>query len=454
MKTSSYKVDYYARHLMNVNKYNKVIAKENILNADGILLLKKGASFYPEVVEKILNFDLVKPLDESILISRPLTGMKVYQHINHVIKRYSFVEKMHYFANVNLVLKHQCAALGRYPLLIQKMTVQKILQPNEFDKSVMCGWLALGLAKQMKLSAKQIHAVFLAALTHDVGMLHINPVILQRQGEISASEWKIVQSHVELSKKVLDRVENLDSLVKRAVLEHHERCDGMGYPAGKIGNELCLEGQIVAMCDAIIALSVKGLELKKKAFVNVIPFLQLNSEAHFYCTYETLIKWLRNVGYTERRCIPDEEIETLLDGVFYEEFFLKQWHEVINYMVDGIPQTSRDRKLLAVITAKKQLDSILLGSGLVDIGYIKWMHQVKEDKLQSAYHEVEHAYLMLKEVRWELRHITRTLRLIYKNTGDLDAALVQRLSIGFKKLNMLNASYSNTNAKQRSDILH
>ena len=74
MVTDTNLVDHYARHLADVNQNNAVIAKESIFNADGVLLLKAGSVFHQDVVEKILNFELVKPLDESVCIETPLTG--------------------------------------------------------------------------------------------------------------------------------------------------------------------------------------------------------------------------------------------------------------------------------------------------------------------------------------------------------------------------------------------
>ncbi len=451
--TPMHNVDYYTRHLMNVNKYNRVFIKENIFDSGGILLLKKGTDFDLGVAEKILQARLLKPIDECIDIVSPLNGITIYKRINSIIKSYPFLERMHHFANINMVLKQQCVALERYPLLIQKLTVQQLQQPDEFDNAVLCAWFCLGIGKQLHLTTKQIHNVFLAALVHDIGMLHINPLILTCDGELMAAEWKTVQSHVNHGKKILDRIPGLAPTVARAVLEHHERCDGTGYPAGKIGDELCVEGRIVRMCDAIMAIVLKEVNIENRAYINLIPFLQFNMEPNFCEIYEVTMKWIRNIGYTENRYVPDNEVETLIDKVFCEEYFLKGWHEVIHSLAEAVPVEEQNGSLKVIIKASGQLQMILSGLEEVDIRNIKWASRDKENK-SEVFAEIEHVYMMLKEVRWELRYLTRKLKLIYDELGNTNDSLACQFNLAFERLDKLNAGYHSYEFHHKSTDLH
>lgn len=65
-------MDAYARHLAQVNEVQDVVAADDICNAQGQVLVKKGSRIAPQMVDKITRFKLLKPLEHSVVIENEL----------------------------------------------------------------------------------------------------------------------------------------------------------------------------------------------------------------------------------------------------------------------------------------------------------------------------------------------------------------------------------------------
>lgn len=91
------------------------------------------------------------------------------------------------------------------------------------------------------------------ALLHDVGKIQISKAILQKPGPLSPQEWELMRRHPEYGARMLAK-RKLNGQLQEIVLYHHERWDGKGY-LGVEGNEIPLLAQIVALADAIQAMT-------------------------------------------------------------------------------------------------------------------------------------------------------------------------------------------------------
>jgi len=111
------------------------------------------------------------------------------------------------------------------------------------------------LAQAAGLDRAEADLVFIASPMHDIGKIGIPDRILLKPGRLDEMEWAVMRTHAPIGAELLSGHDS--PLMKTAAaiaLTHHERWDGKGYPRGLSGEEIPLEGRIVAICDVFDAL--------------------------------------------------------------------------------------------------------------------------------------------------------------------------------------------------------
>jgi len=114
-------------------------------------------------------------------------------------------------------------------------------------------YYATELARALKLSPEEVEIVKEAGLLHDIGKIGIPEAILQKPGRLTDEEFIIMKSHVEQSVEILHHLSGMEYILP-AVLGHHEKYDGTGYPLGKKGEDIPLSGRILNVVDSFDAM--------------------------------------------------------------------------------------------------------------------------------------------------------------------------------------------------------
>ncbi len=110
----------------------------------------------------------------------------------------------------------------------------------------------VGLA--VGLGEREILAVEIAALVHDIGKIGIPDDILQKPGPLTTRERMQIEQHPEIGAQILRPLPAMQEVVP-LVLHHHERWDGAGYPHGLAGEDIPIGAQIISLCDVWNALT-------------------------------------------------------------------------------------------------------------------------------------------------------------------------------------------------------
>ncbi len=137
-----------------------------------------------------------------------------------------------------------------------------LLDLRSFDEytyrhSVNVAVYATAVAKYMGMEGKELVQMAQAGLCHDLGKRKIPQNILNKPGRLSDIEFNEIKNHPRYSFDMLSKNHEIPSVVRQAVLCHHENENGSGYPTGKDGSELSLMAKILHAVDTYDALISK-----------------------------------------------------------------------------------------------------------------------------------------------------------------------------------------------------
>ena len=113
---------------------------------------------------------------------------------------------------------------------------------------------AVALAKAAGFDEERIDIVKNAGLLHDIGKIGVPESILTKTEALTAEEYEVMKRHVDMSISIIKHVPNLIKVIP-AIMSHHERYDGKGYPRGIKGDNIPIEGRCLCIVDAFDAMT-------------------------------------------------------------------------------------------------------------------------------------------------------------------------------------------------------
>ncbi len=113
---------------------------------------------------------------------------------------------------------------------------------------------AVKIGRAMGLCQDELDSLERAALLHDIGRVYVPDHVWRKEGPLTPEEQALVRQHPVLGADIVDSLKSLKQEAK-AILHHHERYDGSGYPYGLKGLAIPLEARILAVADAFDAMT-------------------------------------------------------------------------------------------------------------------------------------------------------------------------------------------------------
>ena len=113
---------------------------------------------------------------------------------------------------------------------------------------------AAALARELGLDEQTQKIVFEAGMLHDVGKIGIPEDILTKSGRLTAEEYGIIQKHVDISINIVKHLSSMTHVIP-AIVGHHERWDGKGYPRKIAGEKIPVEARCLAIADTFDAIT-------------------------------------------------------------------------------------------------------------------------------------------------------------------------------------------------------
>jgi len=114
--------------------------------------------------------------------------------------------------------------------------------------------LAVRISEEMGVSAEVTEEIRVAALIHDVGKMSVPAEILSKPGSLSSAEFQLVKDHAEAGYRIVAST-NMTGPTAEIIRQHHERCDGSGYPRGLTADHLLPAAKVLMVADVVEAMA-------------------------------------------------------------------------------------------------------------------------------------------------------------------------------------------------------
>lgn len=138
------------------------------------------------------------------------------------------------------------------------------------------------IGRKLGLPERHVQMIKDAAPMHDLGKIGVPESILHKPGKLTDEEWQIMRSHPQIGHKLLNRSKHgLPRMGAMVSLSHHEKWDGSGYPNGVQGEDIPLEGRIMAIADVIDALGSNRSYKKSWSKEDISTLLEQEKGKHF-----------------------------------------------------------------------------------------------------------------------------------------------------------------------------
>lgn len=243
---------HYLKNVTGMGDNCTVVANRDIhSSSSGIKLVSAGMSINSSLYDRLLQHRLSPPLDECLSAENEVTSTSLVESAVKLMQEDERLSLMQSAKSEGVSLPDILKQVPLNPAIAFKLTVMRETQSDLFQLSLYVALVSTYIGIQLKLNKNQLIQLATASLLHDIGILHIDPTLLQRGYRMTEPErrhlyvhsvtgWMILKAYPEYSSKVLD-----------GVLQHHEHLDGSGYPRGLKGDEIGLFGQIVAVAEII-----------------------------------------------------------------------------------------------------------------------------------------------------------------------------------------------------------
>lgn len=240
---------HYLGAVARLGDHSEVVAGADITESRGVKLVAKGTPIDSRVLDKLLGHRLREPIDAHLTVADGVTPDALAGAAATLIDTEAWWARAADRSGDPLGVRHGLARLKLPEPLCFRLTVARDQRPRLYRHSLRVAVLAHCLATRLALSSGDTDRLLVAALCHDFGELHTDPEMLDPAHRITDEERRFVYVHPLTGFLILRGIPGVDLQVARAVIQHHERLDGSGYPSGLRGEAISPLARLLTVAD-------------------------------------------------------------------------------------------------------------------------------------------------------------------------------------------------------------
>lgn len=228
---------HYLRAVTALGDSREVVARADIAAVDGTKLLARGVSVDSSKFELLSQHTLGMLLDVVLTASSAVDVKALAFEANRLIASNPFLAMLTGRSGDPLGFRQALGALSLPAAVAFRLTVMRETSPDLYQHALRVALITYALSMRMGLK-NRMNELLLAALCHDIGEMHIDPDLLAPDHRVTPDERQFIHLHPVTGYSMLCQALGVPGSVLKAVLQHHERMDGSGYPSGLRGDEI------------------------------------------------------------------------------------------------------------------------------------------------------------------------------------------------------------------------
>ncbi len=397
MKDSASDQQHFAKGVAELGETHDVISSQAIFNAHGVKIVDKGVAINLRLYERLMEHKLSAPLEDSVTSDSCVSGETLRQSADVIMRDTPFFGRMASDDKARKLLLNVVETVPLPDAVALQLTVAHDLRPEIYLHLVRTALTAAWLAKTAAVLRFDIGMAAAGGLLHDVGMLHVDPLLLQPERRLNREQRRQLYSHPLLSTALVERHHQYSREVVRAVGEHHECLDGSGYPRNLTGDAISTLGRILSLSQAVAAMFAPGRSAPELRLSVLLRMTIGRYDSAMATQVMVLLRPELDVMSAEIRLLQDP-IASLRDI----DALLCQWPLA---MPDASALAPARRQALDLVAGRAtQMRRVLAGVGAVPEQLDQLGSAALDDNLQTE------LTLMTQEAIWQLRTLAREAR--------------------------------------------
>lgn len=390
--------EHYLNRLVEAGETRGVEATEDIVSGTGVKLVAKGSAIDARTRDRLLQHKLLKPLEAVTRVVGGVASRPMDEVARALIHRHSLLSSL-CDAGRAQEIEGAFTSLRLTVSLESLLTLYSDQAPHKLEHAVSVSLIAAALMLEVE-PTRPLQPMLIAGLMHDIGELYIDPAILAPGSRMTPDQWKHVAVHPLTAANLLQELPGAGPVVAQAVLHHHERLDGFGYPRAVRNEAIPLSGQVLGLAEALTGVVESGRDPGRRAGV----MLKLMGH-EFDRRLLDRVSRASKVGVTEESAEEPASEDGLLAKASTLSTQLQALLRIHEQLVSVASSTTLKELLGKVQERQKRLSQTLSSAGL-NLGSPASMTEMFGPLDAPVRYEIS---VVLRELEWRVRELNREL---------------------------------------------
>ena len=362
---------HYIQAVTELGDEQEVKAQDDIYASNGMKLVAKGTRVNRDLYERLTRHKLKAPLDFQLGAEHQIDAAELAIEAARLLEEDPLLERLVNRTGELLSVKHGFVQMKLREPLNFRLTVMRARREELFRHSLRCGLISHALAIYLKFAPADQEAILLAAMCHDLGEMHTDPALLAPERKILPDEQRYVRVHPITGYVLLRDLTAPPVDCMNAVLQHHERLDGSGYPYGLSASRISRLGKLLAVVE------VTETMLRRHDPHRLDILLKLN-HARFDSQVISALRDLMQHDFKETDTpLAEDSYLNTLDQIGK---MLKVWKDFSEYFEkDSAEHEDAQEALAFLFTRMREFRSVMLQAGIDADDVESLLDMVRED---------------------------------------------------------------------------